>query len=590
MRVEFALIAAILVFCFWCAFILFNIETSVTMSNQGTVSGYNPSSSTSFHNLTPKLQYHHNQQQNYNYKHPINSYIARHKEQQQFDQQQATRNMPFWDTKIELDSQDPNNRTTLSQDLHRFPQERMRNNIISFPLTYLAANLPNSHIYSNKDYSSVSASRYNPPPGFQVDYHRAQGRRPERVGMVHKTVGLSSRIVPKETNLVSNVFELNSKLNSESDKSGSKPDNVDTDREDGDGDEDEEETLSDVKPEFRSNNNGLDSESSEHQQQQQQQQEGGKQAAEEEQEEIRRRSWQEEPAESKTGSKKSVKKINPATWNKQSRKAQILSLNRESEKIIPSGRGAGSKLEKKTPFNGDNKQFEQNSARIKSNDKKKSAKGIEDGFTSQKLTKAIGKLRANVSELNIGNRKKLIAKKLIKLRHPDRQIGMSKAKNLPKKEYHNHRVKESLTAQHWDDDASSPIEIRTKKPSTDLDYEPGAEYESEGGNDDDDDGDGENLNLLPSRLDEEDTKEEMEAEAETGPQQVAPELSELDLVEDPDQFMHASDRRKRDISDDETKTSFNDIMLSISKDSPIKASSKSVRDFVDIIERLGWIR
>lgn len=573
------------------------------------MSGYNSSSSKSFYNLTPKLRYQHEQQQQYNYRHPINSYISHYKQQQQFNQQKATRNTPFWDTKIDqLNSQDLNNKTSLSQELLRFPQAaRMRSNNTSFPSTYLAANFSNTHRKPNKDFSIVSASHYNLPPQFLINhYSRTQGRQPERVGMVNKMVDLSSRIVPKETNM----FELIPKLNPKSDnsKSGSEPDNVDAGAEEEEGEGGgggyEEKTSSGVKPEFRSNNNNnnkdiVGGESNE------QQQEEEKQAAEEEQEQegIRRRSWQEEQAETKTGStNKSVKKINPATRSKQSRLAQILSNNRESERIIPSGRDAGSKLEKKTPPNGDNKlHFQQNLGRIKSSDnRKKLAKEIGDGFTSQKLTKAMGKLRANVSELrNIGNQKESIDKKLIKLRHPDRQIGRSKAKKSPRKEYHNHRVKESLTAQHWDDDASSPIKSRAQKPPTDddsrSDYKPEAEDEDEDDNESEsgnDDQDGEDSNQ-PYDLGKEDdeAKEEMEAEAETGPQQVAPEWSELDLVEDPEQFMHASDRRrKRNILNDETKTTSNDvIMLSISKDSPIKDSSKSAKDF-DILERLGWIR
>lgn len=132
-----------------------------------------------------------------------------------------------------------------------------------------------------------------------------------------------------------------------------------------------------------------------------------------------------------------------------------------------------------------------------------------------------------------------------------------KADPLPKKgrESHEHKLKESLTAQHWDDDTSSTannkdtrgnkLDISIKK----LPKEDEEQLESSSSTDGSDNA--QESSLGDSNKNEQDvnTKEEMEAEGETGPQQVEAEFKDLDLIGDPERFMH-SDRRKKRQADD----------------------------------------
>lgn len=117
---------------------------------------------------------------------------------------------------------------------------------------------------------------------------------------------------------------------------------------------------------------------------------------------------------------------------------------------------------------------------------------------------------------------------------------------LPKKGRgsHEHKLKESLTAQQWDDDASSPESNKLSRENEKHPREDGEQLESSSSTD------GSDITPKTSSDDNRneqdvDTKEEMEAEGETGPQQVEAEFKDLDLIADPEKFMHSDRRRRR---------------------------------------------
>lgn len=116
------------------------------------------------------------------------------------------------------------------------------------------------------------------------------------------------------------------------------------------------------------------------------------------------------------------------------------------------------------------------------------------------------------------------------------------------KELHDHQLRESLTAQQWDDDSTSPnINENNKKTKIDNQADGGEQLESLGSSDGSDDNDNKQSENPSEGNKNEDinTKEEMEAEGETGPQQVEADFKDLDLISDPEKFMHSDKRRKR---------------------------------------------
>lgn len=102
------------------------------------------------------------------------------------------------------------------------------------------------------------------------------------------------------------------------------------------------------------------------------------------------------------------------------------------------------------------------------------------------------------------------------------------------RESHEHRMKESLTAQHWDDDAASSPQAKAKQDQQ--------EQEQQEANDEEQEHADQTENQQATVEEPDEGQEEPE---DTGPQKVDEELKELDMTVDPDRFMQSDSRRRR---------------------------------------------
>lgn len=585
MRIEFALIAAILIFCCWCAYILFSINSNVSTASFPTIKTLGSSSSTSPYpsSLRSLAQ----DDQTHGRRYPQSTRAEQQRQHHQYQlqlqhqQQQASSNRPSRESVF--DSQDKaGNRASLAR-YFRHPEAR-ENDFTPPTNNFVPSNHSNVYHKAARDY-------YSSFPASLVGHYR----QPQQasVGMVHKVVDDSLGVHSKEADPVVNLdLHSDPDLNSKSEPDSESESETETETESViDNGQD---SGGEVEPDS-GGRHGTDVDEAKQEQQ----------PASEEQ--ILRRSWSQNQSETKTGlskaNGKTREKVNqlPPTWNKQSKGEDTRIINNRRV-VLPGGRGAGLITNKNLLNANDQLGRERGTNNTQRSRDEKDYKGnniieFEHGTNKSNVNqrgsiKAIGKLLANVTDKNgvivelYERKQNLTDRKPVngRLRHPVRhQVSISTVNKSPNKsESHKHRVKESLSSQHWDDDASSPPEKRTQKPESKAELESNeAEAESEepqeSSFDEDQDGD-------PSSAreqNEEDGKEEMELEAETGPQQVAPETGELDLVGDPDQFMHSSDRRKRDIF---TTSNNNDTTTSLihkvseSEKTPLNMSSHYIED------------
>lgn len=439
MRAEFALIAAILTFCCWCTYIILNLNSNLTLTSTTsfpTNRSYDYPSK-SLYPESPRSP----SQGNQIYNRYTQSTSGGQPNQNQHQQHQASNSMPLWQSVV--NSQDVlNNRVSLGR---YFKHPEARQNEFAISNNFDPSNRFN--IYREDYHSSV--------PTYPVSYNQHQSQLPI-LGIIHKVVGGTSLKFPKETDSAAADSNPDSARKLEPDLEPKSHSLIESDPSSDDGQENHEEVelISGSEP-----NAGTDE--AEYEQQQQLVSEG----------QIHRRSSSPDQIETKAGLSKEYnagKILNhPPTWSKQSNGRQT-EINPNF--VVPEGPSEGL-IKYKSLVNADQRAQSQSLDQKKhiTNSVMRLEKGaVGHGGGRRSRIDPTRKLRSNVTENSVwpASQQYSTGRKLTKLMYPVRQEGVSKVNKSPYKETHKHRLRESLSAQHWDDDVSGQPERRTQKPES----------------------------------------------------------------------------------------------------------------------------